>query len=62
MFRLVMTMGIVQVEQNRLRQQEIEVKALVALYLNAETIEIKMKCEAKLFGLAFPETLAESIE
>jgi hypothetical protein len=57
-----MTMGIVQVEQNRLRQQEIEVQALVALYLNTETLEIKMKCEERLYGLAFPETLAEIIE
>ena len=57
-----MTMGIVQVEQNRLRQQEIEVQALVALYLNTETLEIKIKCEERLYGLAFPETLAEIIE
>ena len=49
----------VEVGQNRLRQKEIEVKALVALYVNTETIEIKIKCEAKLYGIAFPESLAE---
>jgi hypothetical protein len=49
-------------EELKIRQQEIEVQALVALYLNTETIEIKMKCEGKLFRLAFPETLAKSIE
>jgi phage-related holin len=62
MYVVVTTMGIVEVEQNRLRQLEIETQACVALYLNTETIEIKMKCEEKLFGLAFPESLADVIE
>ena len=57
-----MTMGIVQVEQNRLRQQEIEVQALVAIYKGTDLEDIRRKCEAKLFGLAFPESLAETIE
>ena len=52
-------MGVWTYEKYRQRQQEIEVKALVALYVNTETIEIKMKCEAKLYGIAFPESLAK---
>ena len=55
-------MTIVQVEQNRLRQIEIEVQALVALYKGTDLEDIRRKCEAKLFGLAFPESLAETIE
>ena len=54
-------MGIVQVEQNRLRQQEIEVRALVAIYEKTENIHIRNKCEARLFGIAFPESLAKEI-
>jgi len=55
-------MSIVHVEELRLRQLEIEAQALVALYLNTETIEIKMKCEGKLYGLAFPESLLEDLK
>jgi len=52
-------MSVFDYEKYRQRQQEIEVRALVALYVNTETIEIKIKCEAKLYGIAFPESLAE---
>ena len=52
-------MSVFDYEKYRQRQQEIEVRALVALYVNTETIEIKMKCEAKLYGIAFPESLAK---
>ena len=54
-------MGVVGFEENRLRQQEIEVKALVAIYQKTENIHIRMKCEAQLYGIAFPESLAEEI-
>ena len=49
-------------EELKIRQQEIEVQALVALYKGTDLEDIRRKCEAKLFGLAFSETLAESIE
>ena len=65
MFRLVMTMGIVQVEQNRLRQQEIEVKALIALMeqdvLTVRSWDIKQQAINRLYEIAFPEQLAEKI-
>ena len=61
MFRLVMTMGIVQVEQNRLRQQEIEVKALIALMNQDVFRDFKHQAIAKLREIAFPELLADKI-
>jgi len=61
MFRLVMTMGIVQVEQNRLRQQEIEVRALVALMNQNKFRDLKYKAISKLHDIAFPEALADKI-
>ena len=54
-------MGVVSFEKNRLRERKIEVEAFVALYLNTETVTIKRKCEATLYGIAFPESLAEKI-
>ena len=54
--------GILTHEKIKQRQKEIEVQALVALYLNTKIIEIKIKCEDRLFGIAFPEELAETIE
>jgi hypothetical protein len=53
-------MSVVEFETMKIRQQEIEVRALVAL-LNTETLTIKRKCEAKLYGIAFPESLVEKI-
>jgi hypothetical protein len=48
-------------EELKIRQQEIEVKALVAMYENTDLYDVKRKCEAKLFSIAFPESLAEKI-
>ena len=65
-----MTMGIVQVEQNKLRQQEIEVKALVALMVHGKEsfltsdghwIKPKQMAEEALFDIAFPNILANKI-
>ena len=61
MFRLVMTMGIVQVEQNRLKQQEIEVKALIALMNQEVIISMRIDAVRKLHQIAFPEALAAKI-
>ena len=60
MFRLVTTMGIVQVEQNRLRQQEIEVRALVALLEHGNHYYSK-QAERRLFAIAMPDLLAEQL-
>ena len=60
MFRLVTTMGIVQVEQNRLRQQEIEVRALVALLEHGNHYYSK-QAEHRLFAIAMPDLLAEQL-
>ena len=54
-------MGIVEVEQNRLRQQEIEVRALVALLQHGTVGAVKWKAERKLQEIAYPEELAEKI-
>jgi hypothetical protein len=48
-------------KQNELRKREIEVKALVAIYEKTENIHIRNKCEARLFNIAFPESLAKEI-
>ena len=56
-----MTMGIVEVEQNRLRQQKIEVEALVALMACGETATIRWKAQRKLELIAYPEETARKI-
>jgi len=47
-------MGIVQVEQNRLRQQEIEVRALIAL-ANCEDKILASKAIRSLCHICWPE-------
>ena len=54
-------MGIISFEQNRLRQQEIEVQALVAL-TKYESQPQKFKALGKLEKIAHPEDLAKQIE
>ena len=54
-------MGVVEYERNRLRQQEIEVKALVALIKQDVVISMRIDAVRKLHELAFPEVLAEKI-
>jgi len=58
-------MGIVEYEKNRLRQQEIEVRALVALLnwgtTTSESMNIKKECVQKLYDIAFPDKLAQKI-
>ena len=53
-------MGIVQVEELRLRQQEIEVRALVAL-LDHSKGQGKIDVVTKLVEIAFPDKLASKI-
>jgi len=54
-------MTIVQVEQNRLRQLEIEVKALIALSQQDVIVHAKMEAVHKLIEIAYPDKLAEKI-
>ena len=54
-------MGIVEYEQNRLRQQEIEVKALIALMNQDVFRDFKHQAIAKLREIAHPELLAKKI-
>ena len=49
-------------ERNRLRQQEIEVQALVALMRYGRTHQRKVAAEGKLCEIAFPEDHIEQIE
>ena len=53
-------MGVVEFEQNRLKQKEIEVRALVAL-LNCNDHNVREDALVKLCNYAFPECLAETI-
>ena len=53
-------MGVFDFEKNRLRQQEIEVQALVAL-LEHGSPEFKMAIETRLMDYAIPERLAKRI-
>ena len=55
-------MGVVEFEQNRLRQKKIEVEALVALLSHSNNPEWRDAAEVKLFEFAFPEEIAEIME
>ena len=52
--------GILNYEEQRLRQQEIEVKALVAL-LNCDDENVREDAMLKLCNFAFPECLTDEI-
>ena len=54
-------MGVVDYETNRLRQKEIEVKALVALMRFGRTHGRKVEAEGRLCEIAFPDKLADKI-
>jgi hypothetical protein len=51
-------MGVVDFELNRLRQQEIEVRALIAL---KDCPIFGIEAQKKLRAIAFPEKLTEEI-
>jgi len=51
-------MGVVEYERNRLRQQEIEVKALIALLEHGSH---KMAIENRLMDYAIPERLVKRL-
>jgi RNA polymerase-binding transcription factor DksA len=53
-------MTIFDMEQNRLRQQEIEVRALVALLKHSRMYRVE--AEQRLRYIAFPDQLAKKIE
>ena len=55
-------MGVVHFEELKIRQQEIEVKALVALIKQDVVISMRIDAVRKLHELAFPEVLAEKIQ
>jgi hypothetical protein len=51
-------MGVVSFEENRLRQQEIEVRALIAI---KDCPVVGLEAQKKLRQIAFPEKLTEEI-
>ena len=53
-------MGVFDFEENRLRQQEIEVKALIALIEHGNPF-VKAEATKKLWDIACPESVAEEI-
>jgi hypothetical protein len=54
-------MGIVEYEKNRLRQQEIEVRALVALTNQDVIVHAKIEAVHKLLEIAYPDRVAEKL-
>ena len=54
-------MGIVEVAQNKLRQKEIEVRALVALAQQDVIVHAKMEAVHKLVEIAYPDKVAKKI-
>jgi len=48
-------------ERNKIRQQEIEVKALIALMNQDIVISMRIDAVRKLHEIAFPDVLAEKI-
>jgi len=54
-------MGIVEFEQNRLRQKEIEVRALVAITQQDVIVHAKIEAVHKLIEIAYPNRVAEKI-
>jgi len=55
-------MGILDLEQNRLRQKKVEVKALIALMKHARVFEVKQDAEVRLWQMAFPDKVAENLK
>ena len=55
-------MGVIDFEKNRLKQKEIEVRALVALMNFGIREEWRIAAQTKLFEFAFPEEIAEVLE
>jgi hypothetical protein len=53
-------MGVVQFEELKIRQQEIEVRALVAL-MKKGNYHWRIKAERRLAEIAFPELLSDYI-
>ena len=53
-------MGVFDFEEKRLRQQEIEVKALVALFRYSKIY--RNEAEQRLRYIAFPDQLAKRLE
>ena len=54
-------MGVVEFERNRLRQKEIEVKALVALVNQEAFWDMRKEAAKKLYDIAFPDKLADRL-
>jgi len=61
MFRLVTTMVGIHFEELKLKQLEIEVRALAALIEHGNHYYSK-QAERRLFEIAMPDLLAEQIE
>lgn len=49
-------------EELKIRQQEIEVKALIALVEQGVILSMRIDAVKKLHEIAFPDKLAETIE
>ena len=49
-------------ERNKIRQQEIEVQALIGLLAHGETSPTRWKALKKLETIAYPEDLANQLE
>ena len=55
-------MGIIAFEEMKIRQQEIEVRALVALTNQDVIVSAKIEAVHKLLEIAYPNKVAEQIQ
>ena len=52
---------VIQFEENRIRQQEVEVKALTALVEQNVILSMRIDAVKRLHEIAFPDKLVEEI-
>jgi len=52
---------VIQFEENKIRKQEVEVKALIALIQQDVVISMRIDAVRRLHEIAFPEALARKI-
>ena len=52
---------VIQFEENKIRQQEVEVRALIALMRFGRRAARRLEAEGRLCEIAFPDKLANKI-
>ena len=52
---------VIQFEENKIRQQEVEVRALIALMRFGRRADRRLEAEGRLCEIAFPDELVNKI-